>query len=138
MINGLLNGIDHLKAVSDDETERSTGRPRTTGRPTPTPPDSAGRGTATPTPSKTSTKRASSGKSTSTRAPTTTARPSSTRIPASRKDGEGGVRTTVLSEGKHCPYPYPGEHCGHPMTTIVTRTKTASTKTTEEGSKTTG
>ncbi|KAF2016015.1 hypothetical protein BU24DRAFT_480721 [Aaosphaeria arxii CBS 175.79] len=28
--------------------------------------------------------------------------------------------TTVVTRGKHCPYPYPGEHCMHPRTTFIT------------------
>ncbi|KAF2710422.1 hypothetical protein K504DRAFT_490547 [Pleomassaria siparia CBS 279.74] len=51
-----------------------------------------------------------------THTPATTSMSKTTSKPA--------VVMKVISKGAHCPYPYPREHCGKPITTFETKTKT--------------
>ncbi|KAH7132059.1 hypothetical protein B0J11DRAFT_577008 [Dendryphion nanum] len=56
--------------------------------------------------------------------------------PTPTQSAEPTGHTTVIGEGPHCPFPYPGEHCSKkPLTTFVTEKPFVTNTKTEEGKK---
>ncbi|KAF2280929.1 uncharacterized protein EI97DRAFT_497650 [Westerdykella ornata] len=60
----------------------------------------------------------------------TLTRPTPTAVPSCKREEERReeIVTTLVREGPHCPYPYPGERCGSSATMFVTVTKTVEYK----------
>ncbi|KAF1971380.1 hypothetical protein BU23DRAFT_555916 [Bimuria novae-zelandiae CBS 107.79] len=63
--------------------------------------------------------------------------PKSSKPKSSSKPSAGDeVKTITISQDPRCPYPYPGIHCGMPVTTVTTVRKATKTSEASEPKKT--